>query len=353
MAVSTKESNANYQELIDSGVSPEFIAGQKDYWKNKINPSEKTEILNRWNINSNDVLATDNIVQTNTAPATVPDDLLDVRKSIYDELGIPKLQEQYNTLYQNYLTTEGTRDSALNQLENKTLGMNVIRGSQAEANRQYALQLGEQARGLDVAGRGLQSALTEAQAQYGIKSQEVLDRRNLIQQYAGAGITFDDDINTVQQKIASYENSQQMKQLMVQYPTANIATTDTFENASAKIKKSIEDETNRAYKETLKSQLLALGKSVKGLSKRELERKLKKANKSALEAAQQQAEQQMQMAIEQHNLQMEQTRLNIQKTRESMSGGDEIDIESLFPEENTGFGDGFYSTEQPQVSFGF
>lgn len=57
-----------------------------------------------------------------------------------------------------------------------------------------------------------------------------------------------------------------------------------------KLKKEAEEAKKDAYKQSLKDQLIAMGSSVKGLSKNELERKLEKKNKEALKQAERMAE---------------------------------------------------------------
>jgi hypothetical protein len=89
---------------------------------------------------------------------------------------------------------------------------------------------------------------------------------------------------------------------------AKISYTDSYETALQKADKYItekaKEEAKDAYKKELKAQLLALGKNTKGLSTKELEKKLKKYNKEALKEAKSRSDQEWNMKVAQFNKSM-------------------------------------------------
>lgn len=103
--------------------------------------------------------------------------------------------------------------------------------------------------------------------------------------------------------IATQERGKLQELIAMTGGKAGISYTDSFESALQKATKYTEDKAKEdakdAYKKELKAQLLALGKSTKGLSTNELEKKLKKYNKSVLEEAKRMSEIQYQTALSQ------------------------------------------------------
>jgi hypothetical protein len=124
-----------------------------------------------------------------------PTDLLGIRNQIYSDLGVTASQEAYNQA----LTASRAQQTAL---ENAPMSLNVIRGAQAEAQRLSTDKL-------EVLGRDLQTKLNEANFQYGIRAQELQEKRQLQLQYPGAGIKLSDSSEKAAEKIQKYKKSEE------------------------------------------------------------------------------------------------------------------------------------------------
>jgi len=237
---------------------------------NKINPTEMTALGQAFNITPKAVYGSNNISNAQSNPAPRPDDLLGIRKQVYAEQGIPDLNAQYQNAYTDYLKYQDTLDAQQNALEGQTVGLNVIRGEQAQAQRLGAQTLSAKARGLEALGSRLTAAKQEASDIFGIRSEEVQFKRNLILQYPGAKIKFGDSVDSAASKIAKYTSKEKIKDL---YMT-------TF------------------------------GSTGKGMSSSTMEKKLKSKAKKDSALKDQLAQ-----------LELESKKLAMQKVRESMNGG--------------------------------
>lgn len=202
-------------------------------------------LMATYNVNPADTFSAANITNTITSPTAPPD--------LSDPFGIAAY---YDTQYNvgglrndvagiNARISEFDTNSAnfMNQIENGRVGMNVIRGEQDKASRAAA-----------VTRQGLLNEL-------GIK-QAALD--TAIGQ-ASKGV-----------EIANNERGR-LQELIANAPGAGIKYTDSFEDAAEKA-------SDWNYKQTLKSKLSELGLKTSG-SKKELEKRLRKYNKSAAEEA--------------------------------------------------------------------
>jgi hypothetical protein len=173
--------------------------------------------------NAADSYSASNITSASTTPATRPDDLMNIRSTINNELGIPQLQTDYNNLYKQYSdynTSALTRTNAYDQAtdtgqlgimnENKTMG--VLRGEAAQQSAQRALGQSALAREtqagsaalkgqLDVLGNQLTMSTSEATDRYNIRANEVNDVKQLMLQYPDAGIGFGDSTETIATKV--------------------------------------------------------------------------------------------------------------------------------------------------------
>jgi hypothetical protein len=264
------ESQANIQSLLDQGVSQSFIdqfVGSGKEFGGKVNPGERTKILDRFRADASNVFSTANI---NGPDAPRPDDLLGIRSQIQQDLGIPDLTNQFQESFGRLNAFDQATDDLINQIEDRRVGLSVIRGAQSQAQRTRGLERGGLARELQVTQSALQAARQEANEQFGIREADVRNRRQLILSHPGAGITFADTPSQAAAKIQGFQRAEE-----------NRLRQQAREDA--------EEERKRAYKDQLKAELRALGKSTGG-SRRELERRLKKANKSAFERAERLAE---------------------------------------------------------------
>jgi hypothetical protein len=161
------------------------------------------------------------------------------------QTGLKSTTEQYNKA----LATSRAQQTAI---ENLPQALNVIRGEQAQASRLSADQLAALSEAKLSQQSYLDSLKTEAANKYNIALQERNQLQSLITSTKGkAGISYADSYETALQKAAKYEE------------------------------KVAEEEKKQAYKDDLKKQVQALGGSTKGLSTKELEKKLKKKMKEA------------------------------------------------------------------------
>ena len=218
------------------------------------------------------VYSSANIAQATTAPAAAPGDLLGIRTQISNELGLPGLQTDY-TKTLNELTAAKT--AAMNQntaIENLPQALGVIRGEQAQAQNIASNKLQALADTANVKQQAIQAANLELAARYGIREQEVNQKRELMVKYPKAGITFGDSFESVTSKLGEYETK---------------LAKDT-------------------KKDALKTSLMALGLKTSGSTK-DMEKRLKKANKEAYKRT-----------IEESDLKLQAARLQIAKTTQEM-----------------------------------
>jgi hypothetical protein len=227
-------------------------------------PASSGSILERLGLTPEGIMSGPNVQTTLTQPAT-GSDVLGIFQAQEEAAGVPQLREQFQQAQdiarREQLTIEGRRKK-----------MGVLRGEQEQAAKlaQTDLTL-------------LNQALTSAEA-------TASQRANIL-----------------------YNEYQQKVNLNLQYPGLKInALEDDWGKIQKKLKEYKEDEESRKYKQSLKKQLIDMGSSVKGLSTNELERKLRKKNKSALEDAQQM-----------RDLEIRKLEADIDKTNRLASGGSE------------------------------
>jgi len=288
-----------------------------------------------------DVYSADNITQAVTTPIKSPD--LSDPYGLYDYyMGSPEIkeaqkraqevQEQINKAQQALRTTTtalenqnigamggtgasmnliGTqvgraRDLTANELaalsETQQAALANLSTLQADAQNRYQIAQQERAQIQDlIRATGGEAGITYADSyetalQKAAKYETKKQNEQLALQYPGAGIKATDTPDVIEAKLAKYETRKQVEGLSSQYPKANIKATDSLETANKKIsdwmkkeekkaEEKAEEAKKQAYKQSLKDELRALGKSYKGLSTNELEKKLKKYNKEAIEKA--------------------------------------------------------------------
>lgn len=234
---------------------------------------EAQRLLAQFNASPDAVMSANNIAATNTNPTPAPDDLLGIRKQVNTELGVDALQQAYQEIYGRLSQFDTATDELTRKIKEQPLGMNVIRGEQATASDLRATERASIAREAEVAQSALLAAKQEAKDVFSIRESEVNQKRQLILQYPGAGLTFADSFETAAKKLDQYQE---------------------------KVKK-------EEYKDSLKSKLIELGLKTSGKTK-DLEKRLKKANKTAFEQTKQENE-----------LKLQQLKLNIEDTKSQIA----------------------------------
>ena len=204
-----------------------------------------------------------NVQQTMTAPQAPPNysDPFGLYNYYYNTPDVVAARKDVNDLNSQLAQFKTDTTNQQNYLENQTIAQPVITGEQANQLRLRGAQQSGIADALLAKQSYLDTATTNANNLYQIAQGERTKLQDLITQTGGkAGISYAD----------SYENA--------------VKKADTY------IKKEAEDAKKAAYKSELKAQLLSLGKNTKGLSTKELEKKLKKYNKSAVAEAKKNAD---------------------------------------------------------------
>jgi len=205
MAVSSKESEANIQELINRGVPQNMITG----YGNKLNSNEMNRIWSSFQAQPQNVFTTSNINQASVSPQVAPDDLLGIRDQINRQLGIPELQAQYQDIFGQLKEFDVATQAQSQKLQEQPLVMSQIRGQQAQVAAQRAQERLGLATEAEVAYAAFIAAQQEAREQFGIREGDIRARQQLIISNPGAGITFGDSIEEASQKIASYNKKQE------------------------------------------------------------------------------------------------------------------------------------------------
>lgn len=236
-------------------------------------PSETQSILSQYQASPDAVMSASNISATQNNPTPAPDDLLGIRKQVNTELGVDALQKAYQDVYGRLSQFDSATDELTRGIKQRTVGMNVIRGESAAASDLRATERASIAREAEVAQSALFAAQQEAKDVYAIREQEVNQKKQLILQYPGAGLTFADSFETASKKLDKYQE---------------------------KVKK-------EEYKDSLKSKLIELGLKTSGNTK-SLESRLRKANKKALSQVK-----------EENELKLQQLRLNIEDTKSQIA----------------------------------
>jgi len=220
-----------------------------------------------------DVYSSDNIAQAVTTPTAKLDlsDPLGIYDYYLKGADVTAAQSQYQKDLSALAKTKATAQSRQLAIEQNPLeGMQYIVGAQSRAGQLDAAQISAMSDALGVS----QSALLAAK-------ETARDKANIALEQRG-----------------------QLTSLITQYPGAKITYYDTIDSAAKKIEKYTEEQEKKAYKDELKKQLISLGKSTKGLSTKELEKKLKKYNKNAIAQAESRAEQEWNMKVAQFNKSM-------------------------------------------------
>lgn len=207
-----------------------------------------------------------NIVQASTAPVARPD--------LSDPFG----------LYDHYMNSPEIQAATKSVQDIQNL---INASNQALRTTTRALE-GQNERAMGTTG----ASLNLIGKQVGRARQLTADELSALSENKLAAVSYLDTLTnkaTNLFNIAQKERSQIQDLIAQTGGKAGISYADSYENAVSKandyMEKKAKDEAKEAYKKELKSQLTALGKSTKGLSTKELEKKLQKYNKSALAEA--------------------------------------------------------------------
>ena len=219
------------------------------------------------------VYSAPNIQSAVTTPTPAPD--LSDPYGLYDQfLKTPEITTAQNQLAQTQQAINASQQG-LRTTTRALEGQNVqAQGGTGASINLIGRQVGRarQLTGDELAGLGenlqgqqayLSSLTADAQNRYGIAQQERAQLQDIIRQTGGqAGITYKDSYEQALTKATKYEEQQQKKE---------------EEKMAEKEKEARE----RAYKDSIKAQLRAMGSSTKGLSINELEDKLKRKIKQS------------------------------------------------------------------------
>lgn len=251
-------------------------------------------------VDPSQVYSADNIQQATTSPVTKPDlsDPLGMYDYYMSSPEIQKAQQGYQTAFGDLTKARQTARARQLAIEQNPLeSMSYITGQQSRAGQIDSLVTQALAENVNVAQSALTALKETAANKFQIAQSQRNELTNLIANNPGAGIAYTDNYEDAIKKAEVYQQQKQVESIALQYPDAKIKKTDSMEVVTKKIadyerkqeekaKEDAEEAAKKAYKQSLKDQLIALGSSVKGLSKNELEKKLKKKNKEALDQAQ-------------------------------------------------------------------
>jgi len=239
--------------------------------------SNPAEWYLKYGLDANEVLSAPNVKKATTTPQARPDDLLKIRSGIQEQLEIPSLQKQYQEqmttynqmqtnlankyqeVYNQYLDKETAMEAAEIAISGQPLSIGKILGQQAQERKlsaaelaamgrgmesmakEHEIQLGAKEREVEMLGAQLQSAQAEAESRFDIKSQDIREMRNYMMQYPSAGITFTDTYPTMAKKVADAQvkerDEERIYELQSSYPGADIDKGMDWEDALKKVEK--------------------------------------------------------------------------------------------------------------------
>lgn len=247
--------------------------------------SEANSLLGQYGIDPNAVLSAPNIQQTTTAPAPAPDDLLGIRSYIYQNLGVNEKQSAFEAARKAVMDAQSQLDTENLQLRGRPVSVSKFTGQIGQntmVKSQNIKNLGDAAQ---LALENLNAARSEGDKQFAIRESEIGQKR----------------------------------QLQASYPGAKIKLTDSFDDAIGKLDKYQKEAEKDAYKKTLKQKAMELGLNTSG-SRKDLEKRIGKFNKSALDDAKKKSD-----------LELERIKIDIANTKSQIGGrggASETDIKS-------------------------
>ncbi len=205
-----------------------------------------TSLLTTLGINPDAVLGASNIAQTMQSPAQPTSDALGIFTGQEEAFGVGGLQEAYNVAQGNVLEAQNLANQEQVTLQGRRKKLGVMRGEQAQAAQQAQVDIQTLQTQQQLAGTALQSAQSQAMQAANILYSEYQTKQNLMLQHPGL------DINPL---------------------------TDSMEKISGKLEEYQKDKVKDDEKDAYKKALRDMGLSTKG-SRRELERRLSKENKT-------------------------------------------------------------------------
>ncbi|MBU2025581.1 MAG: hypothetical protein ABIC19_00580 [Patescibacteria group bacterium] len=319
MAVSSKESKANIQNLLGLGLSQEQLGSES--YGDKMNPNEMNAIIQKYGLSkpsslstainssqpANQALAT---TANGVATRTTVSDLLSQFGGSGDLGNLAAPVFNFEQAYKELLESNGVAplETRLNQLktDEQTTYDQFMTNKRAEESKSGLVpinvvegRIGEQGKNtqnlLDTITREKSSVTDELNTKYNTINQlmtfknmnyqvardlydEVKGAQERIEnfqvQYADAGISLTDSFDIIASKIAASEDKSTIKQLKTQYPTAKITSSMSFDEAIDAIGKNMEkSDLEDAYK-------AIYGSKPKGLSSNEIKKKIEKYYKS-------------------------------------------------------------------------
>lgn len=211
-----------------------------------------TSLLDALGLNADDVLKASNVSATITNPTTkVTNDALGIFQSQEDAAGVSTYQQNYNAALQNFLNAQNLANQEQLTIQGRLKKLGVLRGEQQQAAGQANVDLQTLNTAMTLAGNQLASAKESA----------------------------------YQKGMILYNEYQTKQQLMLEYPGLKIdPLNDSMSKVSSRLKEYKKEEEKKAEKSAFKDALRELGLSTKG-SRKELENRLRKANKSAYESS--------------------------------------------------------------------
>jgi len=227
------------------------------------------------------VYSADNITQASTAPA--PTYNMNDPMGIYDSImNSPEITAAMTEMQKaqaevDRIKAEGRQVQTMIEGNNE-FSLNTLRGSQDLASRRTSDSLSIAA---DILGQkqSLLAALKDtAQDKFNIANAQRQEINQLIINNPGAGIKYGDTIEEAAGKIETYNKKVEAEQT-----------------------ERLKEEKKKAYKDELKATARSMGINTKGLSTKELEKKIAKKNKSALAQAQERADAEWNMKVQAHN----------------------------------------------------
>ncbi len=215
-----------------------------------------TSLLKTLGLDPSAVLGAQNVAQTATAPVAPASDALGIFAGQDVAFGVSGLEATATQAQEAYLSAVNLANQEQLTLQGRRKKLGVMRGEQQQAGQQAQIEL-----------QGLQTAQTLAQQALQSAQQKSLQTANIL-----------------------YQEFQTKQKLMIDYPGLDIdPLTDSMDKISSKLKDYKEDQVKDAEKDSYKSALRDLGLSTKG-SRRELERRLSKENKSTADMIKRQNE---------------------------------------------------------------
>jgi len=216
---------------------------------NPVSANSLTDLTNQASSALSNVYSSQNIANAVASPVAKPDfsDPLKLYDFYMNSLDIANTRTETKTLQEQINGLNETLRNTLNVYKNKTMGMNAIRGAQAAASDTAALPLQALSEQLGAKQAYLSTLTADATNKFNIAKEQRDQLSSLISSTGGkAGINY----------------------------------TDTFESAVSKAEKYAEEKRKDDEKDAYKKELRALGLKTSG-SRKELEKRLIKYNKSA------------------------------------------------------------------------